>query len=334
MAPKPSAGASDPPRLPPTGTTTAAPDPDPGPDGRAVGAIVPLPPGYVLGGLTVHPANPATNRRETFTRDLMAASGRSVTGRGRSPGEALAVALGEAWDFYFVCHPKGIDGAAAEACRAPHPQPVGGMAVAGGIIHDNYRVRYPVRLSTSVQETLLLDSKPPASRMPESESTMRRAALVLDGFETEIRSTGAPPRELDFLSGAMTFNDCRSAAGLSSVTADPAAERHRKLTGELRDIVADHTRAVMAAVDRARAAVPPDAGLLRPLTMAVEDKPAEPLRREWAAGCTKAAGVAVAVWPHGWYDGRACCRFTSGTGPINMPGLTRGMTSQYTQSGP
>jgi len=337
----PAAQGNDPPKTPPTATATAAGSPD----DTAPAALVPLPPGYTLGPLTINVVAPGTNRRETFSRSLVAWTGASVLCRGRTPGEALAHAVAEAWEHYFSRYPKGVDAAARDACKRPHPRPAGGLATAGPLV-ERHTFQFPVCL-TDTPEVVAVGERKPAPAVtvagaPRQFGTTMRLEAVGEEWDGRIQTVTKPsakPVEIEFVSPDPKRVAAAIQAELNPFFAD--------LMRRFRDDVARHSRDVMEAATRARAAVPPEpvapyetvrrteCGTF-PLDYLPRGAMAMTEARERMAGsayCNPAAAVRNPVWPAGWYDGKICSRYTSRTFDA-AAGRTPGMVSTFIHSGP
>jgi len=305
----PAAQGNDPPKTPPTATTTAAPEPD----NTAPAALVPLPPGYTLGPLVVNTVAPGTDQRETFSRTLVSPTGGGISCRGRTPGEALALTVAEAWEHYFSRHPKGLNEAARLACKRPHPAPTGGLSTTGPLA-DRHTFQFPVCLADTPEVVTV------AGTPRRFNTTMRLEAVGQDwdGRVQRIAKLNTKPIEMDFL-----FDPDKATAEVAKIMA-PVLDGWAQ---KIRDDVAAHSRAVMEAATRARAAVPPE-----PVA------PYNTIRRTEfvavdAAHCDPAAAVRNVVWPAGWYDGKICSRYTSRTYTA-ADGRTPGMSSTFTHTGP
>ena len=320
----PAAQGNDPPKTPPTATTTAAPEPD----DTAPAALVPLPPGYTLGPLVVNTVEPGASRRETFTRTVSSWTGAGITCRGLCPAEALACALAEAWQHYFTRTPKRTEEAIRDVCKRPHPAPTGGLSTAGPLA-DRHTFQFPVCL-TDTPEVVNVGERKPAPAVTVAgdpvtfNTTMRLEAVGQDwggGFKPLPRLRR--PIELEWLGP----DPKRVAAELGEQLRPLFAD----MTQRLRDDVAAHSRAVMAAATRARDAVPPESAANHLQSGFVTIAEA----RERAAGvyCDPAAAVRNPVWPSGWYDGKICSRYTSRTFDATA-GRTPGMVSTFIHSGP
>ena len=330
-----------PPKTPPTATATAAGSPD----DTAPAALVPLPPGYTLGPLVVNTVAPDANRRETFSRSLVAPSGAGIQCRGFCPAEALAIALAEAWQHYFTRHPKSADAAAREVCRRPHPRPTGGLATAGPLV-ERHTFQFPVCL-TDTPEVVNVGERKPAPAVtvagaPRRFSTTMRLEAVGEEWDGRIQTVTKPsakPVEIEFVSPDPKRVAAAIQAELNPFFAD--------LMRRFRDDVARHSRDVMEAATRARAAVPPEpvapyetvrrteCGTF-PLDYLPRGAMTMTEARERAAGsayCDPAAAVRNPVWPAGWYDGKVCSRYTSRTYDA-AAGRTPGMSSTFTHTGP